>query len=193
MPTNLSRPIVFTGSSIIALWESLPQCFPGVTVLNTAVSGSHTRDICARLDELVIAHAPEIVCYYCGSNDINYMVPVPTIVGNIASTAEIVARQLGRVAFVFLSVIKAPQKMDRWELVDDVNTQVSRLATKMAWFRYIDINPVFFTGAGQPRMDFYEADQLHLTPAAYTALGAYVAPRVRAILSDAENNHQQCR
>lgn len=91
--------------------------------------------------------------------------------------------KLGQTAFVFLSIIKAPQKMDRWDMVDEVNTQISQLAPTYPRFAYIDINPVFFT-EGQPRMEFYVADQLHLTLPAYVALGAYLAPHVMKIMRD---------
>ena len=59
MTSLLDQPtsIVFVGSSIMALWESLPRFFPEMPVLNTAVSGSQTREIYARLDELVLPHA----------------------------------------------------------------------------------------------------------------------------------------
>jgi lysophospholipase L1-like esterase len=182
--TNFLGSFVFTGSSIIAQWERLPLFFPGIMLLNTAISGSQTQEIYARLDELVIAHRPSAVCYYCGSNDINNAVPAQTIVGNIVKTYETLQRRLDNVQFIFLSIIKAPQKMDRWAVVEDVNAHLSRLSTRLAGFGYIDVNPVFFTGDGSPRMDYYQADQLHLTPRAYVALGEYLAPRVLGVIRE---------
>lgn len=186
IPTDLSRPIVFTGSSIIAQWESLAQFFPGIAVLNTAIGGSQTHEIYARLEELAIAHSPKVVCYYCGSNDINNAVTARVIVGNVVKTYERLQLRLGQVEFVFLSIIKAPQKMDRWEIVEDVNAQLSRLTPGLPRLRYIDVNPVFFTEAGQPRKDFYQADQLHLTSTAYAAFGRYLAPRVVDVMRASE-------
>lgn len=174
--------IVFTGSSIMALWESLPQFFPGVALRNTAVSGSHTHEILARLDELVIAHQPDVLCYYCGSNDINYDTPAERIVQNVLTTHARLRAALGALDFVYLSIIKAPQKRDRWDVVDAVNDALRRHAALQPGFTFVDINPVFFTPEGQPRMDFYVSDQLHLTPEAYRALGGLVAPRVLSIL-----------
>ena len=182
--SHLSGPIVFTGSSIIALWENLPQFFPEVKLLNTAISGSQTHEIYAHLDTLVISQSPSLVCYYCGSNDINHAVAVQVIVENVIKTYQAMRDKLGQTAFVFLSIIKAPQKMDRWDMVDEVNTQISQLAPTYPGFAYIDINPVFFTEDGQPRVEFYVADQLHLTLPAYVALGAYLAPRVMKLMRD---------
>jgi lysophospholipase L1-like esterase len=174
-----SKPIVFVGSSIIALWKSLPRYFPGTRILNTAVCGAQTGDILARLDELVIDHEPWAVCYYCGSNDINSPIPVDTIIANILETHHRLSRQLPNLKFVYLSIIRAPQKKDRWHLVDQVNLAVQQHSTTRRDFRFIDINPVFFNHDSSPRLDFYEEDQLHLTAKGYAALGAYLAPIIR--------------
>lgn len=190
-------PIVFTGSSIIAMWENLASFFPGETVINTAISGSVTADLLPQLDALVLAHRPRLVCYYCGSNDINNGVPPAQIAENVARSAGLLhARQPGMpgmpgLPFVYLSIIRAPQKAPLMDQVNEANARVARLAEEdedagvspqiHQPFYFIDINPVFFDAQGCPRAEFYVEDGLHLTPAAYTALGAYLAPRVRGI------------
>ena len=179
-----SRPIVFVGSSIIALWDGLADNFSGVRVSNTAVCGAQTCDILGRVDELVTAHVPRMVCYYCGSNDINASVPVETISGNTLETYARLRRQLPALKFVYLSIIRAPQKMDRWQLVDQVNAGMRRQSTIRQDFQFIDINPVFFSVDQTPRFDFYLEDQLHLTVPAYAALGEFLAPLVMKLLTE---------
>lgn len=175
-----THPIVFTGSSIIALWENLASFFPNETVLNTAISGSHTADLLPQLDALVVAHRPRLVCYYCGSNDINYDVSPAQIAANVARTFELLNQQLPDLQFVYLAIIRAPQKADRMAQVEEANAHIALLAAAHPNFHFLDINPVFFAPEGTPRLDFYVEDGLHLTPSAYAALGAYVAPRVLA-------------
>jgi lysophospholipase L1-like esterase len=177
-----SKPILFVGSSIIALWDGLAHNFRGVLVLNTAVSGAQTSDILGRLDELVSVHGPRMVCYYCGSNDINAVVPVDTITGNTVETYVRLRRQLPTLTFVYLSIIRAPQKMNHWQLVDQVNSEMRRQSTIQPDFHFIDINPVFFSAEQTPRFDFYQEDQLHLTVPAYAALGEFLAPPVMKLL-----------
>ena len=80
--------------------------------------------------------------------------------------------------------IKVPQKMDRWDRVKDVNHQLSEWSSRAAGCHCVDINPVFFFSDRTPRMDFYEADQLRLTPATYLAPGDYLAPRVLALVRE---------
>jgi hypothetical protein len=52
-----------------------------------------------------------MVCYYCGSNDLNSFVRVATIVSNTLETHNRLRRQLPDLKFVYLSIIRAPQKM----------------------------------------------------------------------------------
>ena len=179
--THSGKLILFTGSSIIAMWGSLPDYFRWVPIVNTAVGGSQTHEILARLDELVIAHAPRLVCYYCGSNDINHEVPASAIVANVRATFDTLRTRLPVRGFIYLSIIKAPQKRERWQVVDAVNAQLAEMATHVAGFHFLDINPLFFAADSNPRWDFYVEDQLHLTPAAYAAMGEYAAPRIQAV------------
>ena len=171
-------PAIFVGSSIMAQWESLPQAFPQLPLLNTAIGGTQTHEILARLDELVIRHAPPLVCYYCGSNDINAGVPPEAIVANTLKTYATLREHLPGVRFVYLSIIKAPQKRARWDQVDAVNAALCAAAERLEGFTYIDVNPVFFTVEGEPWMGAYVEDQLHLTAEAYERLGRFVAARL---------------
>jgi lysophospholipase L1-like esterase len=177
------RSIVFTGSSIIAMWENVADFFPGERVLNTAISGSQTADLLPELESLVLAHHPRTVCYYCGSNDINYAVPPLRIAENVARTYELLHEELPGLQFVYLSIIRAPQKTDGGliDKVDEANALICKMAEQLPGFHFIDINPVFFTEDGEPRLDYYIEDRLHLTPAAYEGLGKYIAPRVLAL------------
>lgn len=179
--SSSSVSIVFVGSSIMAQWNSLPRALPDIPFVNTAVSGSHTHEIAARLDESVIAYTPRLVCYYCGSNDINYGAAAQTVVDNVIATFETLRLRLAEVKFVYLSIIKAPQKKDCWPVIDAANEQFSRLAAQRASFYFIDVNPLFFAEDGQPRWDFYVEDQLHLTASAYEALGTLVGPQIRRL------------
>ncbi len=180
---HAARPVVFTGSSIIAAWESLPRFFPEWHLLNTAVGGYQTHDVLAHAHEMLLRHAPRAVCYYCGSNDICNDVPPDTIIRNVTEAWSLVRAQAPDCIFIYLSVIRAPQKRGRMHVVDDVNARMAAMAATTPGMHFVDINPVFLAPDGTPRMEFYLEDELHLTPAAYEALGAYTAPRLRAIVA----------
>ena len=147
-------------------------------MLNTAISGSQTADLIPQLDDLVVRHNPRVLCYYCGSNDINNAIPPDRIIENTRQTFLTLRERIPDLSFLYLSIIKAPQKQDRWDVVDEVHRGIDVLASTCPSFERIDINPVFFTPDGQPRMAFYLEDQLHLTPSAYAALGAWLFPLI---------------
>lgn len=173
---------VFVGSSILSEWPELPAAFPGIRALNSAVSGAQTPDLRERLDELVLRHAPRLVVYYAGSNDINADVAPATVVDNVIDTWERIRRRLADTAFVYLSIIRSPQKQDRLAAVDTVNVRLLRRAFGSPNFHFVDINPLLADANGQPRPEFYREDGLHLSPAAYQLLGAYLAPRLQSLL-----------
>jgi lysophospholipase L1-like esterase len=170
------RPIIFTGSSIIALWEGLPAFVGSRPVLNTAISGSQTADLIPRLYELALRFSPQMLCYYCGSNDINNALPPQVILANTYQTFAILRAHFPDLRLIYLSIIKAPQKQDRWNWVEQVNSALCQYAEQTGGLDYIDINPLFFTPQGSPRAEFYLEDQLHLTTSAYAALNAFLFP-----------------
>lgn len=174
--------VVFVGSSILAEWPDLPAAFPGLTLRNSAISGARTLDLADRIDELVVRHAPRLVVYYAGSNDINADIAPATVVENVIDTWERIRGQLSGTAFVYLSIIRAPQKQDRLSVVDTVNVRLLRRAFGSPNFHFVDINPLLADADGHPRAAYYQEDGLHLTPAAYQALGTYLAPRLKSLL-----------
>ncbi len=183
--------IIFVGSSIMEGWFNLPQFFPNIPILNTAIGGTQTHEIHARLDELVIRHRPRLVCYYCGSNDINNGASAALIAANVRQTFTTLRQALPAARFLYLSIIKAPQKRERWDVVDEVNRQLSEMAAQTPDFHFLDINPIFFTAQGEPRADFYVEDQLHLTPAAYTAMGVFSSAMIHRLASQATTQEAQ--
>ena len=104
------------------------------------------------------------------------------MVDSVIDTWELIRARLADTAFVYLSILRAPQKHDRMAAVDTVNVRLLRRAFGSPNFHFVDINPLLLDAEGQPRAAFYREDGLHLTPAAYQVLGAYLAPRLQSLL-----------
>ena len=77
---------------------------------------------------------------------------------------------------VFVSVNRAPEKRDRWDVVDAVNRQVEAYGRQTGRVRYVDVNPVLIDATGEPRMDLFMSDALHLRPAAYEGFTRILKP-----------------
>ena len=82
-----------------------------------------------------------------------------------------------------VSIIRAPDKQDRWDVVDDVNRRVRTYAVGRANVEYLEVNHVLVNADGSPRLEFYMADGLHLRAPAYEALARVLKPALSRALT----------
>ncbi len=144
-------------------------------VVNRAIGGTITADWVSCLAGILSAESPDVVLFYCGSNDINAGVAEDEIVANVARCRRIVAAYSPDTAFAYFSIIKAPQKLGKWDLIDRLNDAIRNALP--AGDLYVESNDVFVQG-GQPVVQYYIEDGLHLTNEAYEDLGAYTRPLI---------------
>jgi hypothetical protein len=178
---SIERPakgeILFIGSSIFRLWKNLKTHMAPLPVFNRAFGGSHTREILLHMQELVYPHAPKIIVYYCGSNDVNANVPTATIAANFTAFVDSVKAHLPGTRIVYASINKAPQKMARWSTGDSINTIVSGFCKRTPGLTYCDINPPLFDSTGRARTELYLDDKLHFKgDDAYLGFTAIIKP-----------------
>jgi lysophospholipase L1-like esterase len=174
--------IVFVGSSIIHRWTNLADQMSPLPVVNRGIDGAVTPDMLRVLDSLVAPLRPKVIVYYCGSNDVDAGEPASAIAGRIQLFFTRALAALPDVRIVFLSVIRAPEKRDRWKVVDEVNRLIQAAVSNRNRLEYLDVNPALVDPSGAPRMDLYMPDQLHLRPAAYDAVARIVKPVVTMAL-----------
>lgn len=172
--------VLLVGSSIFEAWRDLPAQAPDFTVRNRAIGGTVTAHWRQTLADVLIEEQPDVVLFYCGSNDLNDVVPETEIVANTLACRAIVARALPAARFVYFGIIKAPQKLGRWDAIDRVHAAIR--AELPARDLFIDTDPVFLSD-GRPVEPFFVEDRLHLTPEAYAALAADAVPRISAWLT----------
>jgi lysophospholipase L1-like esterase len=168
--------ILFVGSSIFRLWSTLGEQMAPLPVSNRAFGGSRTAEQLHYFDRVVVPYAPRIIVYYCGSNDVNAGGTPASIAQNYETFSERVRQVLPGTRVYFASIIRAPQKRDRWDIVDAANARVREYSARTPNRFYIDLHPALETAAGEPRTDLYLPDQLHYLPPAYERMTALVKP-----------------
>lgn len=168
--------ILFIGSSIFRQWANLQSHMAPLPVFNRAFGGSRTPEVLHYMDRIVLPYRPRIIVYYCGSNDVNAGTSAETIARNFETFSERVRVALPDTRVYFASIIKAPQKRDRWDVVEDANERVRTYAARTPSRGYIDLHPALESEPGQPRMDLYLPDRLHYRPPAYDRMAAIVRP-----------------
>ena len=118
--------------------------------------------------------------YYCGSNDINANIGPDEIAQNFLRFVEKVHAALPKTEIVYASILKAPQKKDRWDWVERANTLVKTICTQDTSLTFVDLNPAVINPDGSPRMELYKPDMLHYLPPAYVGFTAILKPILEA-------------
>jgi len=168
--------ILFVGSSIFHRWTQLtPQMAP-LPVTNIAFDGAVTDDWNRLIESRVIPLRPKVIAYYCGSNDVDAGDSAVRIVARIRQFVDRVTKALPETEIVFVSVNKAPEKRDRWDVVEDINRQMQKLAERNPRVRFVDVNPVLVSADGTPRAELFMNDQLHLRAPAYEEFAKILKP-----------------
>jgi lysophospholipase L1-like esterase len=168
--------IVFVGSSIFHRWTNLVSQMAPLPITNLAIDGTVTADMLRMLDARVIPLRPKVIAYYCGSNDVDGGEPAAAIVGRVLQFVDRVGAALPATRVIFVSVNRAPEKQDRWDVVDEVNRQIQKYAAAHPRVEFVDVNPVLFNADGTSRVELFMDDQLHLRPAAYVEFAAILKP-----------------
>jgi hypothetical protein len=170
--------ILFIGSSIFAFWTHLSEQMAPLPVLNRAFPGAVTQDMLNGTEQLVLPYKPRIVVYYCGSNDVSAGEPAAAILERTKRFIKVVHDKLPSTFIYYTSIQKAPEKRDRWDVVEAVNKEMERYSYQTGNLGYIDLNPVLFDRRGNLREDLFLPDQLHFRPgsSAYAEFAQVVKP-----------------
>jgi lysophospholipase L1-like esterase len=176
--------IVFVGSSIFHRWTLLTSQMAPLPITNLAFDGSQTSDMLRMVDSRVIPLRPKVIAYYCGSNDVDAGEPASAIVDRIVRFIDRVGGALPGTRVIFVSVNRAPEKQDRWDVVDDVNRRMQKYAADHPRVEFVDVNPVLFSADGTPRLELFMTDQLHLRPRAYEEFARILRPVLATALKD---------
>ncbi len=167
------KSILLVGSSIFEQWSNAQSAAPNDNVINKAVGGTVTSYWLEHLNAELELEKPDVVCFYCGSNDFNHDIPTEEIVANTFACRQLILDFSEVTKFAYFSIMKAPQKLSKWMLINKVNTAIRD--GLQAEDLYLEWNNVIF-GDKPAIKDYFVEDGLHLTDSAYKDLSAYVRP-----------------
>lgn len=168
--------ILFYGSSIIRLWTHLGEQFAPLPVLNRGFGGARTWEAFHYADNIVLPYAPKIIVYYTGSNDINTGEPPQAIFDRYRQFSEKVAKWFPDTKIYYLAIFRAPQKQDKWNIVDETNRLARVYSAQTPNRVFVDANFLVFDTHGQARRERYVEDGLHFKDETYTDLAAFLKP-----------------
>lgn len=187
-PEPASGGILLVGSSTFTLWKNAAQDLAPLPVTNRAFGGSQTSHQLLFFDQVIPSARPALLVWYCGSNDINAKKTVGSILERTSEWIARVQKSLPTAQILILSAMRSPQKKrDGYLLkVDELNEQLSSLPAKTPRVFYLDLNPAFQDGDGEPCQDLYVEDGLHLNPSGYQRMVKILRPAIQQHWSPAK-------
>jgi lysophospholipase L1-like esterase len=174
---RMNQGILFVGSSIFQFWRHLDEQMAPLPVMNRAIAGTVTQDQLDRVGQLVFPYKPRIIVYYCGSNDVGAGDVAAPIIARTKRFMDVVHEKLPETFIYYTAIMKAPDKRDRWDVVEEVNREMERYSHTARNVGFIDLNPVLFDH-GKLRENLFLPDELHFRPesTAYPEFAQVVKP-----------------
>ncbi|MFO7617197.1 MAG: GDSL-type esterase/lipase family protein [Bacteroidales bacterium] len=158
---------LFTGSSSIRMWSELKDDFPDLNLVNTGFGGSQMSDLLHYADLLIIRYHPSKVVVYEGDNDVEYGKGAAEIIADAEKLLAKIRLELPEVPVYFITAKPSPA---RWHLMDgylDYNRTLLEFTKKHGNVSYIDVWEPMLGADGEPRLDIFLEDRLHLNRQGY--------------------------
>lgn len=172
------RPIVFTGSSSVRMWETLAADFPDVVVLNRGFGGSQVRDAVWYADEVALRYRPRQIVLYAGDNDVAEGRSAAQVLADTrAFVARIHAARPGT-PIALLGIKPSPSRAQLLDVQRAANAALRDWAATRADVVYIDVFTPMLDAGGVPREDLFIADRLHMNAAGYALWRDIIGPHL---------------
>lgn len=169
--------VVFTGSSTITNWNRrLAQDFQDYQVVGRGFGGSVIPQHLLYADRTVLPHAPRLVVFYCGENDISRGDSPQEVYENFVRFTELVFEALPETRILYLGMKPSPSRWHLQDKFDEGNGLIADFCARSFQLAYLDLKEAFLGADGLPRPELYVADRLHFSPAGYEILKALVEP-----------------
>ncbi|MEZ4383488.1 MAG: GDSL-type esterase/lipase family protein [Nannocystaceae bacterium] len=183
--------VMLVGSSTFTYWNRFADDLAPLPVVNAAFGGSTTALVNEHFAALVEEHAPRVIVYFAGTNDITFGSP-PQVA--VAGFAEFVRRAEERLpqtaAIIYLGVNTTPftRRVGGARRVADVRAVNDGARRLVAGHRgrirldFVDLD----AQAWSDDRSYYLWDDHHLNEAGHARLGDLLRPLLAARFADAD-------
>lgn len=175
--------VVFIGSSSIRMWRTLGTDFPGVRTLNHGFGGSHLEDSVHHFGRLVRPFAPAAVVLYAGENDVAGGMAPEKVLADFREFRRLLREAAPGAALVFVSLKPSPSRERHLAAMARTNALIAAECAHDPRAAFVDVATPMLDAGGQPRVELFLSDRLHLNAAGYALWAARVRPVLEAALS----------
>jgi len=175
-PPTAKNIILFTGSSTIRRWTTLPRDFLGIPVLNRGFGGSQLNQVLHHFDDLFPLYKPTTIVLYCGENDLWYGKSVNNVLGDFNSLVTRIRKALPKTNLIYLSCKPSPKRMSKWKTYERFNAQAEKICKQDPLLTFVDTSAILLGPDGKPAAGIWDKDELHLNQAGYDRLTKLLVP-----------------
>ena len=162
--------IVFFGSSSLRLWPGLTREFPAVAIENWGFGGSTLSECVEAFERFIVPRAPSGLVIYAGDNDLFLGASPQAVWESLCELMTMRDAQLNAVRAAFLSLKISPARADLRALADEANEWCQREIWARQNAQWVDVTAPMLDD-GEPRVELFMKDELHLSRAGYALWG----------------------
>ena len=182
--------ILLVGSSTLRRWTNAVTDLAPLPVTNRAFGGSQTSHQLMFFDQVVSPCRPQLIVWYCGSNDIKGKKDPAAVLERTEEWLDKVKKFDPSIQVILVSTHRSPQKRKdgQMEGVDALNRGYQELSKKRDGVFYVDVNPALENAKGESKDDLYVADGLHLNVEGYQQMVTLLKPAMEKYWRKKEMN-----
>ncbi len=175
---------LFIGSSSIRRWDTLHEDMAPLPVIKRGFGGSRLFDSVYWADRLVLVHDPAVIVMFSGTNDLKGDEPKsPERVCMLFE--QFVARIRDRecdAPIVYIAISPSKKRIEHFDLVLETNRQIASHCESDASLHFVDTAAGLLNESGQPDMQWFDEDELHLNARGYALWTACIKPLVMRLM-----------
>ncbi len=181
-PPPVPGGVLLVGSSTFKRWTNAVQDLSPLPITNRAFGGSQTSHQLMFFDQVVTPCHPQLIVWYCGSNDIKGKKDPQSVLKRTEEWLDKVKKLDPSTQVLLVSIHRCPQKRKDGQLqgVDAVNRGYEELSQRRKGVFYVDVNPALESVTGESKAELYIEDGLHLNPSGYEKMATLVKPAIQS-------------
>jgi lysophospholipase L1-like esterase len=188
-------PIVFTGDSNIAYWDTLAEDMKPLKIVNSAFGGAQYTELVDNIGDLVFAYRPSVVVVNAGGNDLvtpSRKTP-QSVAGEVQQFVEMVQTNLPDTWIYVLSIKPSVLRWHAWPKMREANRLIQEFLQTKVHTQFIDVASPMFDANGNLRVDLFAGDGLHPSAKCYTMWTSIIKPLLLKRLSPFKTSAAELR
>lgn len=173
--------IVFTGSSSIRLWHSLPDAFTEAAIINRGFGGSRVRDVTHYADRIVTHYRPRAVAIYAGDNDLAEGRTAQQVHDDFVAFVRHVHATSPHARIGYIAIKPSPARKALQPQMRQANRLIEAYAAAHDQVDYLDVYTPMLDSTGEPRPELFLPDMLHMNDSGYALWTNVVGPWLRVL------------